>query len=293
MQLPFHLIANYAKRTKPHLVDTALKEFFKDTPPITHEQENEAFPLFSEWLIYDYRQPGGSSFIIEYTLKNPDHLPAAELSRFEQVTKTQRYGGFEIISIKRGEWIDVEHLFLGEKTKVYDVSSSKTIPDKGTVVGRIACVEGKWYFVGANPFYFSMTYTPRMKKIMQSEKTNPYMSPKETWELVSTPKAPPPPTFSPSDIKKKRETIQKEFGNLKKKYNFSVSFQDILTLVYEENRKSPIDLWQSLFKNGLPEEVMIKHMQLFQDIWNFFPHKILKGKSPTEMFQQLKQAKDK
>jgi len=36
---------------------------------------------------------------------------------------------------------------------------------------------------------------------------------------------------------------------------------------------------------GMPERVIFKHYQLFGDIWNYFPHKRLKGKSPVELFR--------
>jgi len=53
----------------------------------------------------------------------------------------------------------------------------------------------------------------------------------------------------------------------------------------ENYHHNEADFYTDLIKMGMPERVIFKHYQLFGDIWNYFPHKRLKGKSPVELFR--------
>src|SRR3989338_8721425 len=184
MNLPFHLIIEYAKRTNPDLVQIAYNQFFLSIGYPNEEQDQEAFGLFSEWLIYDFHEENKSTFLAEYFLKNPDNLDQSTLNQIEQVIKTQWYGGFQIGKRKKGEWLEAEHLFSGKTITIYDKAGSKNLPDEGSIICRVAKVDGKWYIMGANPLYLSQIFTPRMRKIMHKNKTEAYSSPQNAWELL-------------------------------------------------------------------------------------------------------------
>jgi hypothetical protein len=81
------------------------------------------------------------------------------------------------------------------------------------------------------------------------------------------------------------------YNNLQKKYSFSIPFDSVIAMIYEENRSSPGDVMEALIKKGIPEEALFVDSQLFQDMWNFFPHKVLNNKSPIESFQEMKKNK--
>lgn len=286
MKLPFHLVINFAY-TREQEVRKSRREFFSDAEPLTKEQEKEALPLFYEWLIYDYRLANGSSFIIEYSLRNPDNLDKDMVSCFRQVVESQWYGAFEIVRVKRGKWLHLKHLLTGRKIKVYDQTSSATIPEQGTLIGRIGKINKQWYFVGSNPIYLPVTYTNRMKKLFQKTNQQYFSSPKDTWRLFALKAVPPPAETSSEEIKRKRKLVRQEYQSLAKKHNLSLSFKQVAAEIYEEDNVSPLKIFKRLMKQGLPKEVLVENLKIFEDIWNYFPHKIHKGKSPVEVYQEI------
>lgn len=136
MKLPFGKVIRYA-HTKPEEVEKALGQFFRKAPP---ENEEDALPLFSEWLIYDYRL-GARNFLIEYCLKNPDDLPEETLVKLRQAAETNLYSVFEIAEVVKSEYVLLSDLFSGENYKVFDKSSTPTLPEYGTLYARIAKID--------------------------------------------------------------------------------------------------------------------------------------------------------
>lgn len=289
MNFPFHLVIDYAHSNR-NLADKAFQEFFKESGAPSEEQAQQVFPLFAEWLIFDFVKPNGTTFIAEYYLKNPDNLDEKNLLEFEQIIKTQQYGGFEIINANRGKWIELEHLFFGKRIKVFDRLGSLNAATEGTIIGRIARVNGKYYFVGSNPFYIPQSLSRRLKNTLKGQ--HAYPTPLETWRLFSTNTTyTEPSNLSIKQIKNKRKILEKNYQVLTKEYKVTFSFNEIVKRIYEENGKRPLDVWNKIMKDGFPEKIFIENTQLFQDIWNYFPHRILKEKSPVEMFQKLKNKK--
>src|SRR3990167_2378260 len=90
-------------------------------------------------------------------------------------------------------------------------------------------------------------------------------------------------------LEKIRKDLRKKYEKTKRKYQVKLSFDGVLKLIYEEDRQIAMgDFWQMLIKKGIPEKFFFQNTQLFQDICNSFPHKILNDKSPIEMFNELK-----
>lgn len=71
------------------------------------------------------------------------------------------------------------------------------------------------------------------------------------------------------------------------KFGSSVAFKTITDFVYEENYQPHFaDYLTDLIKLGIPELMCIEHIDYFQEIWNYFPHKSLGGKCPHELYQE-------
>ena len=285
MKLPFHLILDYA-HTKIEVVNQAFTEFFAKTNLPDNTQEKEAFPLFVEWLIFDFRQQSGVSFLNEYILKNPDKIEEKILNQLKQVAETFIYGGFEIVYVDRKlSLINLEHLFSGKTYAVYDKMGASSVAEKGTIINRIAKVDGGWYMVGSNPIYLPNTFTKRFKKILKGQSV--YPSPQDTWLFFTNrTKYTEPENLSKDDVVKKRQSLKKQYELLVKKHNFKLSFAKLLSLIYEENGSPPLDIWAKITKQGISNEVFVMNTALFQDIWNYFPHKILNNNSPVEIYQK-------
>lgn len=167
--------------TKPREVDDAYIKFFGDLPP--QELETTWEELFLEWLVFDYKQSGKASFLIEYVLKNPDGLMDKEIDSFRQIAQTHIYSMFEIREIERGEWFVLEDLHTGKAYQVYEKKGTLSIKEAGTIPGRIANVDDRWYLVGANSIYLPIVYTQKLKQIMRKTKIKNY-SPKDTVDLL-------------------------------------------------------------------------------------------------------------
>ena len=295
MNLPFHLVIEYAKRTNPNLVQMAYNQFFSSAGYPNEEQEQDAFPLFSEWLIYDFHEQNKSTFLAEYFLKNPDNLDQSTLDQIEQVIKTHWYGGFQIGKRKKGEWFEGEHLFSGKKIIVYDKQGSKNLPLEGTIIGRVAKVDGRWYIMGTNPLYLPQTYTLRMRKIMRKNTAEIYSSPQNAWELLKkhSDPTPAPPKISYRQILKKRQSIEVKYNSVAKDFAGCITFTKLIELIYEEDGRSPLDYWEKIIKSGLPRKLFFEHTELFNDIWNYFPHKILNNECPIALYNKLSRKAEK
>lgn len=277
--------------TKPNVVDEAYLKFFGYLPveKLTTEWEE----LFLEWLVYDYKQSSGTTFLIEYILRNPDGLDNKKVDQFEQIAQSQIYSMFEILEIKRGEWFILENIHTGKTYQVYEKKGTLSLNHPGTIPGRIAKVDDRWYLVGANSVYFPMTHTSRAKKHMRKMKINHY-SPKDTVELLMAhdqKNLVPPGEISKTEIKNKNKQLKQDYEKNVEKYHLTLSFNDLIKEIYQEDRVNFWIFWQSLTKKGLTEGFIFENLEILQDIWNYFPHKHLNGQSPVEAYITMKNGK--
>ena len=287
MRFPLRKVIDYAM-TKPIEVDEAYRQFFGDLPFDKLKPEWEQ--LFLEWLMFDYKPKIGSSFLIEYVLKNPDKLEEKVRNQFQQIAETHKYGLFEILKIEEGQWFLLEDIYTGKTYKVYEEKGTTQIKRPGQIPGRVANVDGLWYLVGTNSVYFPITYTKRLKDQMRKMKVRNF-SPKDTVELLRAQENHPPkmpPKVNRKQIIEKRKELQARYEKFVQTYGASLPFTDLLGKVNEENQSAMGDFWQELMKNGIPEKFFFEQWELFQDIWNYFPHKCLNDLSPIEMFSRLK-----
>lgn len=291
MKLPFHLVIAFAHKNQPEM-QKAFGQFFGQTSFPESDQEEIAYPLFSEWLTFDYKQANGLSFLADYLLRNPDNLDKKMLDSLQQVLASHWYGEFEIAGVSRSSFLLLEHLYSGKKVKVYDKSSTATIPPEGTLHARLGKVNGKWYFVGSNPNYMPLTHTKRMKALLRKEIDPAKLTPIDTWRLISH-KTSAPPEETKQDIANKQQLLKHQYEDVMKRVGNGLSFESLVAIIFKENSAQPLDLFMSLTKKGMPEEILFTETQLLQDIWNYFPHKILHGKSPAEIFQKLSQEQKK
>ena len=288
MKFPFHLIINYAQ-TKPVEMDRALYDFFGSPSENPMEDENiEA--LFLEWLMYEYKQLSGTTFIAEYTLKNPDRLPQQKIRQFEQIIETNRYSEFEIQVVVPGSHLVVEDVYMSKVYTVYDTLGSMNGKSKGILKARIGHVEGRWHLVGANPIYVPLTYTNRMKDILRRDFGLHGISVRDTAQLLLEHSHHPPekpPLITKSALKEKRKVLEQAYKEASTLCGVTLLFETLTQAIYEEDRVNVLDFWHSLLKQGLTEEFFVKHLEIVQDIWNYFPHQCLGNHSPVEAYATL------
>lgn len=293
MKFPLHLIIEYA-HTKPGEIDRALEQLFGNGPlpkDLTPEDEELLQGLFGEWLIYDYRQTNGSAFIAEFILTQPGHVSDTIIDQFTQIANSNYYSEFEILSAVPGKIMVVEDIFTGITYEIHDELGSQNASPGSSGRIRIAQVNQTWYAVGANPVLLPLRYTKRMKRILRTKIKPPHPTLKDTVELIRQPKPPPPKIPTRKEIEAKREEIEKQFESVSNKHASKLSFAVVKQAVYEENQINPGDFWQDLIKRGLPTKFLLEDFQILQDLWNYFPHRCLGGKSPIEAYTRMKRAK--
>ncbi len=285
-------IIAYAYRN-PNLMKRAVSEFFDDK---YIDQNSPDFAqitlLFNEWLIFDFRIDASRNWLTEYYLKNPDLLAENQLAELEQVIKTQTFQMFEVES-RRGQYVTVYGLYSGDTYKVFDKALSSNFPGKGSFWNRAAMVDGRWIFVGSDPVFFPITNTPRARKIFLKENGADEFTAKIALNLLMTKRKEKTPfedlPKNPQELEKSRKKIQKRYSLLASRYGFTPTFDEVVDFVFVENyNHNEADFYTDLIKMGIPEKPFFKHYQLFGDIWNYFPHKRLKEKSPVELFESGK-----
>ena len=126
-----------------------------------------------------------------------------------------------------------------------------------------------------------------MKKQMKKN-TSIYSSPKEAWALfVKQNEKTPPPKLNYKQIEKKRKEIQLKYKSITKNMPGCITFEQLIKKIYEENGDEPLNVWRKIKQEGLSDKLFINEINLFNDIWNFFPHRILNDNSPVELINKF------
>lgn len=247
-------------------------EFLGEAPASEVGDEELVFGLFTDWFIFNYCTRRSLSYLNEYILVNPDNLDGAALSRLKDISQSHWYGGFEICSIKVGEYLDLEHLFSGKKIRVFDRLGSKNSPNEGVILCRVAKVEGHYCLVSGDPLLLPLNHTPRLKQMMKKKKVDFCSSLEMALKILLSPKSPAPEYFSLQDILRKRRELEKEYRNLCHQYKDLPSYEKLAKEIYEEEKEeSFFDIVDSLFRTESAKKVFVDNGQVFQDLWNFLP----------------------
>lgn len=286
-----HVVA-YASRNQA-LLELAVSDFFKKTDEEGNiENQDKITGLFNEWLIFDFETPSGKTVIVDYYFNNPDGFSKELMDELKQIIETQHFDMFEIQSVKRGEWLLVYGLISGKTYKVYEKAGSLKVPDKGSFWGRVAQVNNHYILVGSNPVFLPFTSSDRLKHLYRENKQKGF-SPKDVLPILMQIGANPIITerkpMTAKQLAQKREEIKTQFTELTKRYGITVSFDEVVDFVFNEKYKSNhFDFVSDLIKLGISEKALFSSIDVFNDIWNFFPHKILHHKSPHEIFKGIK-----
>lgn len=271
----------------------ATRTFFPDTfDPSQHssEENNQIAALFNEWFIFDFvpTQPK-PSIIKQYYFLNPDRLEDLELSELEQIINTQLYSKFQIEKLIPDKGMDVIDIFTGKPYYIEDIKGSNN-NRIGTISGRLAKVNNSYYLVGSDPLFFPITYTKRAIEL-NSKKSGLVgtITPKTLFEEFYLHKRVDTMHDSSIDVQAKRKELEKEYEIAAKKAQCNTPFNVFIDFVYNENyQKNLGDFYVHLTsKLHIPEKMIFDNVLLFQDLWNFFPHKILGDKCPHDLVNEF------
>ena len=85
------------------------------------------------------------------------------------------------------------------------------------------------------------------------------------------------------EIIEKRKEIEGELKDVLKEAGSDFTLEDIKETIYEEEETDDFTGLIAMFDTGQGAEELQTVTELLSDAWNYFPHKILGGKSPAEM----------
>nr|MBI5455979.1 hypothetical protein [Candidatus Levybacteria bacterium] len=93
-------------------------------------------------------------------------------------------------------------------------------------------------------------------------------------------------TSSPNILAKREET-EKELLTLIQKAKSNITLEEILEIIYEETDPEDFNDIVRTFDMGSSYELQ-NAIELINDAWNYFPHRVLNGLSPAEVASQNK-----
>lgn len=85
------------------------------------------------------------------------------------------------------------------------------------------------------------------------------------------------------EIIEKRKEIERELEGFLKETKSDFTLENIKETIYEEEETDDFTDLIAMFDMGQGAEELQTITELLSDAWNYFPHKILGGKSPAEM----------
>ncbi|MDO8570934.1 MAG: hypothetical protein Q7R97_05100 [Candidatus Daviesbacteria bacterium] len=83
-------------------------------------------------------------------------------------------------------------------------------------------------------------------------------------------------------ILQRRKEIEQELVDLLKETGSDFSLEDIKEIIYNEDGQDSLTDIIAMFDNGLGLVELENVLEIVNDAWNYFPHKILGGLSPIE-----------
>lgn len=263
----------------------ALMDLLGDVDPTQLSIPEEILQgLSGEWLLFDYKPKNGGTLIKQYYFSDPDKLSTIELSELKQIIETQSLHLFQTYTSSQSPYVFLQSVFTGKKFKVYDSALSKSIDSlQGSFFGRIAKIGKIYYLVGGNPITFPIRHTQRSIKIFAKEKT-PTPSLKDIVKSLTIPEHKKQKIVN---LKQERKKLEKRFHRLVAKFQAKATFTEVVEFIYKEKYDHNFaDFITDLMKIGIPEAMCIENIDLFQEMWNYFPHQQLGGKCPHELYEK-------
>ena len=87
---------------------------------------------------------------------------------------------------------------------------------------------------------------------------------------------------SKQQIIKRRKEIEQDIIDLLLKAGSDFSLDDVKEVIYNEEDQDDLTKVISMFDTGKIPDELENILELTNNAWNYFPHKILKGLSPAE-----------
>lgn len=90
-------------------------------------------------------------------------------------------------------------------------------------------------------------------------------------------------------ILKRRRGIEKELLDMLKEAKSDFGFDDIKEIIYNEDGQDSLTDIIAMFDTGQGATELQNMLELVNDAWNYFPHKIIGGLSPAEKLLEYRE----
>lgn len=91
---------------------------------------------------------------------------------------------------------------------------------------------------------------------------------------------------APRPIKIRRKATEMRLGDELRRANSFLTLGQVMALIFESDAQDfrrYLEAMLTAFDRDVDESLL----QVFQDAWNFFPHRFLDGRCPAELFDEL------
>ena len=98
---------------------------------------------------------------------------------------------------------------------------------------------------------------------------------------------------SKQQILERRKEIEQDIIDLLLRAESDFTLDDVKEVIYNEEDQDDLTKAISMFDTGKIPDELENILELTNDAWNYFPHKILKGLSPAEKIFEYQSNQDK
>lgn len=92
-------------------------------------------------------------------------------------------------------------------------------------------------------------------------------------------------------IFQRRKEIEQELVDLLEKTGSDFGLEDIKEIIYSEDGQDSLTGVIAMFDNGVDPVELENVLEVVNDAWNYFPHKMLGGMSPAEKHLEYQKIK--
>lgn len=96
---------------------------------------------------------------------------------------------------------------------------------------------------------------------------------------------------SKEQILERRRELEEEITDMLQETESEFSLQDVKDAIYNETEEDDMTDIIAMFDRGGDASELSNILELVTDAWNYFPHKLLDGRSPSEILESNKYTK--
>ena len=93
-------------------------------------------------------------------------------------------------------------------------------------------------------------------------------------------------------ILERRKEVEKELLEMLKETKSDFGLEDIKEIIYNEEGQDDLTQVISMFDTGQGAAELQNVLELVNDAWNYFPHKVIGGLSPAEKLLEYREKHD-